>query len=394
MKILIITAVFPPEPVVSATISYDLAAALAEDHTVTVICPPPTRPLGYDLKQSGLPPMNFTRVVLHSYTCPEAKLSGRLWESLSFGKHCADYIRQNRQNIDLVYFNAWPLFSQFYIARTAKKLNIPYVVHIQDIYPETILRKNAWLTRVPFNLLVKMDRYVLSHARSIVTISTQMRNYLQSTRQINSGIDVVYNWQNQDNAMESKAQNRQESKFVFMFLGSISPTAGIDVLIRGFCAANLAGAKLVLAGAGSDKQRLMDIAAAHPGHEIIFMEARKEAVAELQRSADVLLISLKQGNGQYAVPSKLSSYLFSAKPVLACVDPGSPVAEIVSEANCGWVCNVNDPATITAAFQRASSTSELQRQQMGRNGKTYAEANLSRQANLSHLKKIVAAAND
>lgn len=45
-RILIVTAVFPPEPVVSAQISYDLATELSKKYNVTVLCPPPTRPNG------------------------------------------------------------------------------------------------------------------------------------------------------------------------------------------------------------------------------------------------------------------------------------------------------------------------------------------------------------
>jgi hypothetical protein len=42
--ILLVTAVFPPEPVVSANLSFDIAGELAKKHEVTVISPKPTRP--------------------------------------------------------------------------------------------------------------------------------------------------------------------------------------------------------------------------------------------------------------------------------------------------------------------------------------------------------------
>ena len=47
-NILIITAVFPPEPVTSATLNYDLAVALSLDYNVTVLTPRPSRPAGFD----------------------------------------------------------------------------------------------------------------------------------------------------------------------------------------------------------------------------------------------------------------------------------------------------------------------------------------------------------
>lgn len=46
-NILIISAVFSPEPVVSAKLSEDIANELGLSNEVTVIAPKPTRPLGF-----------------------------------------------------------------------------------------------------------------------------------------------------------------------------------------------------------------------------------------------------------------------------------------------------------------------------------------------------------
>ena len=46
-RILIISAVFPPEPVVSAILSKDIATSLSKDHSIVVLCPQPSRPEGY-----------------------------------------------------------------------------------------------------------------------------------------------------------------------------------------------------------------------------------------------------------------------------------------------------------------------------------------------------------
>ena len=43
-KVLIVSAVFPPEQVTSAYMNYDLAKKLAEEYDVTVLRPYPTRP--------------------------------------------------------------------------------------------------------------------------------------------------------------------------------------------------------------------------------------------------------------------------------------------------------------------------------------------------------------
>lgn len=45
-NILIISAVFHPEPLTSAMMNYDLAEELAKEHNVTVLRPKPSRPIG------------------------------------------------------------------------------------------------------------------------------------------------------------------------------------------------------------------------------------------------------------------------------------------------------------------------------------------------------------
>ena len=45
-NILIISAVFHPEPLTSAMMNYDLAVELAKEHKVTVLRPKPSRPIG------------------------------------------------------------------------------------------------------------------------------------------------------------------------------------------------------------------------------------------------------------------------------------------------------------------------------------------------------------
>tara|TARA_R110002074_G_scaffold294455_6_gene466013 strand:- start:4123 stop:4422 length:300 start_codon:yes stop_codon:yes gene_type:complete len=75
---LIISAVFSPEPVVSAKLSEDIAVELALTNTVTVLAPKPTRPFGFTNQNSQKLNSGFVLINLDSYTCPESNLFGRL----------------------------------------------------------------------------------------------------------------------------------------------------------------------------------------------------------------------------------------------------------------------------------------------------------------------------
>ena len=77
-KIVIVSAVFPPEPVVSAQISYDLAKELSNNFPVVVLCPAPTRPNGRKFPKMDFFNESFSRIVLNSYTHPQSDFIGRM----------------------------------------------------------------------------------------------------------------------------------------------------------------------------------------------------------------------------------------------------------------------------------------------------------------------------
>ena len=133
-KILIISAVFPPEQVTSALMNYDLAKELSKGYEVIVLRPYPTRPIGMKFDYVGMEEEPFKTILIDSYTHPQSQLIGRFKESIDFGKKCSQYIRDHREEIAFIYNNPWQLFGVGIIARTAQKYNIPYTIAIQDIY--------------------------------------------------------------------------------------------------------------------------------------------------------------------------------------------------------------------------------------------------------------------
>lgn len=198
MRVLIISALFPPEPIVSANLSRDIASMLSKNNYVTVVCPYPTRPHGY-IFENKMADNDYNVIKLNSYTCSESKkIIGRIRESYSFGLHCAWYIANNRDKIDIIYANTWPLFAQYFVVKAAKKYNIPITMHVQDLYPESISNKFPLLNTLLTYFLLPIDQYVLANATNVIAISNKMKDYLVNSRKIDSDkIVVVQNWQDE-----------------------------------------------------------------------------------------------------------------------------------------------------------------------------------------------------
>jgi glycosyltransferase involved in cell wall biosynthesis len=392
-KILLISALFPPEPVVSANISKDIANALSLEHKVTVISPPPSRPMGFkfsDLSNKS----GFKHIVSNTYVCAPSKLLGRIKESYSFGRYCFRYILRNRSLIDVVYANTWPMFAQYFVVKAAKVSGIPVVIHIQDIYPESIANRAKYLGELIVKLVKPLDRYILFNSDKVIAISIGMRKYLSNTRGIEEDkFVIVQNWQDETHFPQTSKREKRGQKahkiFTFMYLGNIGPLAGIDLLINSFVLAGVEDSRLIVAGSGSMKQSLMHQVQAQAYNNIEFWEVPSKKVAEIQTFADVMLLPMREGAGKNSVPSKLPAYMFSAKPVIASVDSDSDIATAVRDAACGWVITPENSQEMAKYFHIASKTARLKLDLLGSNGHAYAQRNYSRSSNMSRVVKLI-----
>ena len=392
-NILIISAVFSPEPVVSAKLSEDLAVALSGMHNVTVIAPKPTRPFGFEFSKESKK-KSFTLINLDSFTCPEYNAIGRLRESYSFGIACKKYIQDNHKQIDVIYMNSWPIFAQYFAAKTARKHNISLIIHVQDVYPESLSTKMPLVGGL-FNILLKpIDRFTLKKSKKVIAISNKMKNYLFETREVElEKMQVVQNWQDERSFMDyERARNlvRVDNKpFTFMYLGNIGPVAGIDLLIEAFANAELKNCKLVIAGSGSKKVELENMVSSRNIERVEFVAVADGKVPEIQSEADVMLLPIKKGAASSSIPSKLPAYMFSKKPIIASVDLDSDSARAINEANAGWVLEPEDIKMLTKTMRDAYSTEKKELNLKGENGFKYAMNHLSKKNNLQQIINVI-----
>lgn len=391
--ILLISAVFPPEPLISASLANDLALALSEISEVKVLSPRPSRPLGLTYKQENVKRIEFEHIIVNSYTYPESKLAGRMYESYSFGKHVSNFITRNKPEIKCIYLNSWPLFAQYLIVKTSIKCSIPVVIHVQDIYPESLLNKLSLFKRLLIKPLLSLDKYILKNVSKIVTISPKMRSFLIKSRGLKENtVDVVFNWQDEGRFIEyrnSRGEKLHNSDFTYMFLGNINKTSALDIIISAYKESHLESSRLVIAGAGSARDAILPELNNSQGAKIELWEAPMMKVPEIQDNADILLLNLKKGAARFALPSKLPAYMFSAKPIIACVEEDTDVADIIKSANCGWIVAPEDVNKLAETMKFVYKLPKEELKIKGKNGYDYAIMNFAKAKNLKKLAEII-----
>lgn len=388
--ILVVSALFPPEPVVSAYLSNDIVNKLILISKVVVISPRPSRPFGLKFNLDNQIDKIFKHIVLDSYIFPASGLFGRLRESFSFGAKTSRYIIEHKDEIKVIYANTWPLFAQYYLIRTAKACGIPVILHIHDIYPESLMMKLPKLFRkFIYHMVLPLDRYILKNASTIIGISPNMINYLRESRKLHkTRFELVRNWQN-DESFSRTYPKAEHSTLIFMYLGSISASASVQTLIRAFNYAKIDKSKLIIAGNGNDKFNCIALVEEIGNINISFHDVNPEEVAEFQTQADVLLLPLKKGISMTATPSKLTAYMLSGKPIIACIESDSDAAGIIQISESGFVTKPEDPISLGEEMRKVAKMDKSVLNNMGVNARIFALNNLSRDANLDKLVALI-----
>ena len=384
-KILIISAVFPPEQVTSALMNFDLAKALSKDYDVTVLRPYPTRPIGMKFDYVGMEEEPFQTILINSYTHPQSQLIGRFEESIDFGRKCAHYIREHHDEIAFIYNNPWQLFGVNIVARIANKYHIPYMIAIQDIYPECLFTNKHYSTivkNVALSILKLIDKYYQKHAASIRTISDEMADYLSSTRKLpREQYLVVNNWQN-DEDFEGLKDAQVDEKLRFVYTGSINLHANVDLIIKAFAKADIPNSELVIYGGGNQKDNCVKMVEEMGMKNVSFGFVKRTEIPQVQANASALVLALPTGNGNLCLPSKMTSYMLSGKPVLASVDQDSATTRYIKDAQCGLSVEPDNIDALVEGFRSMAAKSKEQLKAFGENSRAFAEKHLTKAVNL------------
>ncbi len=413
MHCLIVSALFPPEPVVSALTSAGLAGALlARGNMVQVLAPYPSRPVGvrypgyrhrgYKLEKST---EGYEVIRCPSAHSNESKLASRFLENFTFGLSSAWRLLWMKPRPQVIYANTWPLVSTGLLALTARLRRIPLVLSVQDLYPESLAAQGRLKSRgVFFRLLQRWDGWIASRSRAVVVIGESFARVYREQRDVAAErVHVVPNWVDDGQLSEeferlSGGQNPirknlglTDESFLMVYAGNIGAAAGVESLLQAM--SKLTGEPemhLLVAGSGSRLQACQLLAQALDLRRVHFLSPWDESETALVLSAADLLLLPTQGEQSLAsIPSKLAYYLLSARPVLACAAPGTEVAEVMEQSGSGWLIVPGDIAGIAAGMRVAKQTPLSERIRCGAAGQAYAREHYSRHGCLSSLVELV-----
>jgi glycosyltransferase involved in cell wall biosynthesis len=142
-------------------------------------------------------------------------------------------------------------------------------------------------------------------------------------------------------------------------------------------------------GDGNQRDTLKSAAARASLPNLRFMTLQPELLyASVLAAADALLVNQRGTVRDMALPSKLTSYFASGRPVIAAVAPDSESAVEVRASAGGIVCAPDDPAALLEAISLVAGDPALA-PMLGRNGQLWARDVLSEPAALAGYEALI-----
>ena len=409
MNISIVSPVFPPEPVVSSTMNFDIARELtARGHAVTVITAFPSRPggklfPGFKMRLFACErhPAGFKLVRCGSPISSTSSFASRGAQNISFGilsmlaQLCCG-------RADVIYANTWPIFAAGCTALVSWLHRSRLILSVQDVYPESIeararLRKDS----LAWKLMAGIDSRIARSAQHVLVLCDSVAREYRRTRGLSDGrVISLPNWvqvPEEPSPIDGKQfrdhHGISSMAFVIAFAGTFAESAGVEQIIEA-SEIDVDGREVVvlLAGDGATFERCKAKAAEKTGARFIFVRPYgPENARGVLGASDILVVPTRGEISLTAVPSKLMQYMFAARPVVATAIENSELSRILSRAECGWVVPPDDPEALRRTYQTAMQLPHATLESMGRSAREFALDNFSPKFNLPRLISLMEA---
>jgi glycosyltransferase involved in cell wall biosynthesis len=303
----------------------------------------------------------------------------RAWNMLCFGLRINRWAERFRlERPDVVVGSSPHLFAASGAQRLARRYNVPFVLEIRDLWPETLIELGNFSPRNPgIRVLERIERRLYRSADHIMCLLPGGAEHIcekggqkGKITWIPNGIDLK--------VVPTPYPRDDSLKFVVMYAGAHGLANGLDSILDTASILKQQGwsERVVFrfVGDGPHKARLAERACTE-GLDMVQFEPyvpRREIYSLLQE-ADAFVITLRDANlfSRYGVsPNKLFDYLASARPVIFAIDSlNNPVAE----SGGGITVPPEDPESMAQAIIRLANMSSQARWEMGLKGRRYVE---------------------
>lgn len=382
MRILLIVVYYKPYTMSSANLIHDLALEFyRQGHEPIVLAPDEnistdtqlTIEEGIKVFRIRTGKIKSAHKILRAYN--EIKLSSFFWKK---GKRFF-----NDNPCDLIIYYSPTIFWGVLVKKLKRQFQCPSYLILGDIFPQWALEAGVLRKGLIYYYFKMKERQNYDAANIIRLQSPGNLPYFKNSRLDKKyHLEVVYNWMNLDRKVIRTGSFRNllglQEKFVFFYGGNLGIAQDIENIIRlAERLKNEPSAYFLLVGGGSEVIRLnSEIVSRGLTNISIFEQVNESDYLSMLSEFDVGLISINRNLTSQNFPGKLMDYMYLSKPILASINPGNDLKELLEENVAGLVCINGEDEKFAEYALRLMIDSQL-RDQLVRNARKLLDCTFS-----------------
>ncbi|MET8174074.1 glycosyltransferase [Streptomyces clavifer] len=275
-------------------------------------------------------------------------------------------------------------------ARVARRHRVPHIPVVQDLMGAAAAQSGIRGGDRAAAVAAAAERYALRGAALVGVIHESFVPGVTALGVDPGRIRLVPNWTHVQRPTGDRTATRarlgwREGTPVLLHSGNMGLKQGLDVLVG---LARLApDIRVVLMGDGNQRTGLRELAAGLPNIDFL-PPAGADEFTDVLAAADVLAVTQRASVLDMSVPSKLTSYFVSGRPVVASVADEGGTADEVRRSGAGVLVAPEDPAALLAAVRKLADDPDAA-DALGAQGPRYVAHHLSREAGLARFDALL-----
>ncbi|RZV48642.1 MAG: glycosyltransferase WbuB [Acidimicrobiales bacterium] len=282
----------------------------------------------------------------------------------------------SRFDADIVFAMSPPMTLGVAAWVAAKRRGVPFVFNIQDVFPDVAIETGTITSPRVISAAKKLEAFVYDKADVVTVLSEEMdRNVIGKT---DTPTEIIPNFVDIETFAPTPLENSYREEFglvgkrVVMYCGNVGFSQSIELLAEAAREMpDLEDVMFVVNGGGSSIEEVRRRSKGLKNFKIIPYQP-VERVPEVLAAADVHVIPLRKGLAWSSVPSKLYKILAVKRPVIASVDEGTEVGNVVVEAAAGRSVPPDVVEPMVEALRELLDSADL-RVAMGERGRDWVE---------------------
>lgn len=350
MRILLVCDAFPPMRTSGALHMFDLAIELSnQGHEVVVItsdseltkkCVESIEIFGVliRVKSSEIKKANYYKRAIREFIQPFIMLSA--------------FRSSNVSNfpLDGIVWYSPSIFFGLLIKLLKLKYKCTTYLVLRDLFPDWALDLGILKKGFVYRILKLIEHNQYKVADRIGVQSPGNIELMSGGDRIKSKCEVLWNWLSKDSDISKKSSIRVNEthlngRNIFVYAGNMGVAQNVDILIN--LAENLQYREdvgFIFVGRGNRAKDLRTITNERKLNNVIFFdEIDPSEIPDLYSQCHVGLVALDPRHKTHNIPGKFLSYMKAGLPVLASINPGNDLIDLIESYKVGYVSSESSP---------------------------------------------------